>query len=62
MRLTACDESWEIVKNVLASVKRQMVPNGGNSGRPNAARVHLYRALGFSAGSGVLGALNLPQV
>lgn len=35
MRLTACDESWEIVKNVLASVKRQMVPHGGNSG--NAA-------------------------
>lgn len=60
MRLTACDESWEIVENVLASVKRQMVPHGGNSG--NAARVHLYRALGFSAGSGVLGALNLPQV
>lgn len=31
MRATVCDTRWEIVKNVLVSVKRQMVQRGGRS-------------------------------
>lgn len=30
MRMIVCDTSWEIVKNVLVSVKRQMAQHGGS--------------------------------
>lgn len=47
MRLAVCDERWEIVKNVLVSVKRQMVQHGGGSVVHKAykALVPSYQAL-----------------